>query len=145
MSATRRQSARCRHGSPVQLRGPLEELGELEAALQCAEESHATTVLVGGEAGIGKTRLVRQVAGLALRRGARVLGGACIELRDGAVPYAPLVEALRTLATELAADELDRVLGTARPELARLVPSLAEGGMLPTGTRGAAGAPVGPL
>src|SRR5262249_28742957 len=118
--------------------GRLEELGELESALARAEEGHATTVVVAGEAGVGKTRPVRQFAGLALGRGARVLSGPCIELLHGAVPYTPLVEALRTLATDLAADQLDSVLGTARPELARLVPSLAEGGAPPSGLRSAA-------
>ncbi|HKA50969.1 MAG TPA: AAA family ATPase [Candidatus Dormibacteraeota bacterium] len=120
--------------------GRLEELAELEAALGRAEAGHATTVLVGGEAGIGKTRLVRQFAGIAAGRGARVLSGACIELLESTLPYAPLVEALRTLATDLAAEELDRVLGTARPELARLVPSLAEAEAQGPGLRSAAGA-----
>jgi len=121
--------------------GRLEELGELEAALARAEEGHATTVVVAGEAGIGKTRLVRQFAGLAQGRGARVLSGGCIELLHGVVSYAPLVEALRTLATDLPGDELDRVLGSARPELARLVPSLPEGGAPAPGPGGAAAAP----
>lgn len=120
--------------------GRLEELGELEAALARAEEGHASTMVVGGEAGIGKTRLVREFAGLALGRGARVLSGGCIELLHGVLPYAPLVEAMRTLAADLPADELDRVLGTARPELARLVPSLAESGAPAAGIGGAAAA-----
>lgn len=106
--------------------GRLEELAELEAALACAEDGEATTVVVSGDAGIGKTRLVRELAGLARRHRARVVGGACLELHDGVLPYAPVVEALRTLATDLDGDELARVLGAAGPELARLVPSLAE-------------------
>ena len=51
-------------------------------------------VFVAGESGVGKTRLLRELIDTAGADG-RVLGGACIELGDDELPYAPLVAALR--------------------------------------------------
>ena len=81
--------------------------------------------LIAGEAGVGKSRLVLAATEMASARGMRVLQGGCADIGDGGVPYGPIVEALRTLARSLDAEELEAVLGSARPELARLVPSLS--------------------
>jgi tetratricopeptide (TPR) repeat protein len=54
----------------------------------------------------------------------RVLVGACANIGDGGVPYGPIVDALRTLVRGLDPEELDAVVGSARPDLARLVPAL---------------------
>ena len=51
--------------------------------------------LIAGEAGVGKSRLVAEVASMASARGMRVLIGGCANVGDGSVPYAPFVEALR--------------------------------------------------
>ena len=53
-------------------------------------------VLVGGEAGVGKSRLVGEAGAQARRHGARVLVGQCLDLEEGGLPYAPLVDMLRT-------------------------------------------------
>lgn len=76
-------------------------------------------VLISGDAGIGKTSLVSEVARDAHRRGDVVLYGRCDE--DLSVPYQPWVEVLRQLVT--AAPEA--LLAGVRPELDRLVPELA--------------------
>ena len=55
-------------------------------------------MLVAGEPGIGKTRLLEELAGLATARGARVLMGCCYEMEQN-MAYAPVVEALRPLLT----------------------------------------------
>ena len=60
----------------------------------------------------------------ARREGMTVLKGGCIDLGDGALPYAPIVEALRGYIRHAEADELDAVLGNGRSELARLDPDL---------------------
>ena len=73
------------------------EEARLDAALEAAATGHGTTVIVGGEAGIGKTRLVGRVVATARDRGATVLSGACLAAGSGAIPYAPFVEALREL------------------------------------------------
>ena len=57
--------------------------------------------------------------------GAVTLTGACLALGDGTIPYLPFAEVLRDLAGSVPARDLDRILGSAREELARLVPDLA--------------------
>ena len=93
------------------------ELEALDAALAAARAGAASTVLVSGEAGIGKTRLLAEFAARASAGGARVLIGNCIELGDGELPHAPLAAILRQLESELAPDELAAVLGPARAVL----------------------------
>jgi DNA-binding SARP family transcriptional activator len=81
-------------------------------------------VLVVGEAGAGKTRLAAAFADLAASAGAVVLFGRCDEgLR---VPYQPFVEALGSYITEVPEEVLAVQIGTAGPDLARLLPVLTE-------------------
>lgn len=82
-------------------------------------------MLLSGEAGIGKSRLVAEAVRRAEDDGAMTLVGGCLDLGDGGSPYLPLAEALRRLARTTAADRLDWLLGAARGELARVVPELA--------------------
>ena len=100
------------------------ENARLVAALDAAARGHGSTVIVGGEAGIGKTRLVEHLTITASERGATVMGGACLPTGSGASPYAPFVEALRKLARSVEPGRLAAVLGPARPEIARLLPEL---------------------
>jgi DNA-binding CsgD family transcriptional regulator/tetratricopeptide (TPR) repeat protein len=81
-------------------------------------------VVVAGEAGVGKTRLVAELINRAETQGAVVLTGRCLDVGDGVLPYAPVAEALRQLARSVDEAELDRVLGDARGYLVRLVPEL---------------------
>jgi ATP/maltotriose-dependent transcriptional regulator MalT len=112
-----------RVSSPV-LIGRSDELERLRAALQLAHDGRSSATLVAGEAGVGKTRLVAELAERARTEGAVVLQGGCILLGDGALPFAPVVEALRGFVRRAHPDELDAVLGSGRTELARLVPDL---------------------
>jgi DNA-binding NarL/FixJ family response regulator/tetratricopeptide (TPR) repeat protein len=112
-----------RASSPV-LIGRSGEFGRLRAALELARDGRSSAILIAGEAGVGKTRLVAEFVELAQAEGAAVLLGGCIDLGDGASPYAPLVEALRGYARRADAEELDVVIGGGRSELARLVPDL---------------------
>ena len=112
-----------RVSSPV-LIGRAHESGRLRALLGLAGEGRSSAVVLAGEAGVGKTRLVADFVELARESGAVVLLGGCIVLGDGALPYAPVVEALRGLVRRIPVDELDAVLGQGRSELARLVPDL---------------------
>jgi DNA-binding CsgD family transcriptional regulator/tetratricopeptide (TPR) repeat protein len=112
-----------RVSSPV-LIGRSSELERLRAALQLAVEGRSSATLIAGEAGVGKTRLTAELSGLAQDHGATVLLGGCIVLGEGALPYAPVVEALRSLVRRTDPDELERLLGQGRSELARLVPDL---------------------
>src|SRR6266508_2642132 len=70
------------------------ELGVLVDALDRAAAESPSTVLVGGESGVGKSRLVREFAAGVGER-ARVLVGVCVELGGEGLPYAPFTAALR--------------------------------------------------
>src|SRR5262249_3260929 len=103
------------------------ELQVLSGALARTLGGEHTTAVVGGEAGVGKSRLVQELIGEARRAGARVLMGSCVELDGGGIPFAPVVEMLQDVAAALPPEELDAVLGSARAEIGRLVPELDEG------------------
>ncbi len=109
--------------------GRRRELDELAAALGAARGGRGQLVLVGGESGVGKSRLVDHfVDGARAGGAARVLWGDCVDLGDSELPYGALVAALRGLvrAGDPALDEL----GPARAELARLLPELGDVGEL---------------
>jgi DNA-binding CsgD family transcriptional regulator/tetratricopeptide (TPR) repeat protein len=106
--------------------GRIEELQLLEAARRRAATTEPAVVLLGGEAGIGKTRLVTELAARCAMDGTRVLVGGCVPVGEGALPYAPIVEALRALLTDLGAAAVRELVGPSWPELARLLPALGE-------------------
>jgi class 3 adenylate cyclase/DNA-binding CsgD family transcriptional regulator len=107
--------------------GRIEELQTLEAARRRAADGEpAAVVLVGGEAGVGKTRLVAELTAHCATDGTQVLVGGCVPVGDGALPYAPIVEALRALLTDLGAGAVRELVGPSWPELARLLPALGE-------------------
>ena len=103
------------------------ELAQLRAAVVRTAAGEPGVVLIGGEAGVGKSRLLEEALGDAAVAGARVLTGGCIELGGVGLPLVPLVEALRMLVRSTPAGDLDRLLGPARGELSRLLPELAGG------------------
>jgi DNA-binding NarL/FixJ family response regulator len=100
------------------------ELAVLSAALDSAVAGDPAVVLVGGEAGVGKTRLVDEATARAREVGARVLAGSCIEFGGEGFPLGPLSDALRGLANVTPPDELESFLGPARGELVRVLPEL---------------------
>jgi tetratricopeptide (TPR) repeat protein len=106
--------------------GRVEELHVLEAALGRATNSEPAVVLVGGEAGVGKTRLVAELTARCAADGTRVLTGGCVPVGDGALPYAPIVEGLRALVGDLGASAVRGLIGPSWPELTRLLPALGE-------------------
>src|SRR3954469_20378290 len=117
------QSMPRNHVSPV-LVGREAELAALMAAFGAAAAAEPGVVLVGGEAGVGKTRLVEEAADRVRLTGARVLVGGCVELGGEGLPFMPLADALRSLMRDTPPEELDAFVGPARFELARLVPEL---------------------
>ncbi len=100
------------------------ELALLGNALDRAADGRPAFVFVGGESGVGKTRLLREFESSAQDRGARVLLGQCLELGGAQIAYAPLVSALRPLARGLAAEEAETLPLSARNALAELLPEL---------------------
>jgi len=106
--------------------GRVEELDVLEAARVRAANGEPALVLVGGEAGIGKTRLVAELTARCRAGGTQILVGGCLPAGGDGLPYAPIVEALRPLPTVLGVDPLRRLIGPSWSELARLLPALGE-------------------
>jgi predicted ATPase len=105
--------------------GRAEELGRLIAALKLAEQGNPAIVLLTGDAGIGKTRLLAEMADEARRRGARVLLGGCLEVGDVGLPYVPILAALRRFAARADDEELLVASAKGLPGLDRLLPELA--------------------
>ena len=104
-------------GSTPAFIGRVPELSALIEAFDAAGSGRAATALVGGEAGVGKSRLVRELGAHGRRNGARVLVGHCLDLEEGGLPYAPFVDILRTLERELPADEGGATIGPLRAAL----------------------------
>ena len=98
------------------------ELAELEAALRDAADGRPSLAFVAGESGVGKSRMVDELAGRAREDGGRVAVGECVELGDEELPYAPIVSACdRSSATR---SRPRRAPPAARAELAALLPEL---------------------
>ncbi len=97
------------------------ELDRLLGLLTAAAAGRPVVALVSGDAGVGKTRLVTELAAGAREHGLTVLSGRCAELAD-TIPYLPLADALRDAATgPAAAGPLIEAIAS-RPVLARLLP-----------------------
>ena len=99
------------------------ELSLLEDGLLSALRGDGGVVIVGGEAGMGKTRLVNELVARALRLGCVVMAGACSEA-ELSLPYLPFLEAIGNRLTEEDLAGLRRRLGPAADELAQLFPQL---------------------
>ncbi|MFF4900728.1 AAA family ATPase [Streptomyces sp. NPDC001068] len=110
--------------SPVFV-GRSDELGTLKDALARAEAAEPQALLLGGEAGVGKTRLVEEFAAAACRQGAVVALGGCVEIGADGLPFAPFSTALRALRAAMP-DELAAAAAGQEDELARLLPEFGE-------------------
>lgn len=102
--------------------GRRSELERLDSALTGSRSAEPLFLVVGGEAGVGKTRLVDEAAGRARESGHTVLVGGCLNVSEDAAPLAPFVEALRTLVGGLAPTDLDEVIGPARDVIGQILP-----------------------
>ncbi len=106
--------------------GRVGELAELELAFAEAAAGRPTLVLLGGESGIGKTRLVGQFERQPAHQEAVILRGEGVDQGAGELPYAPLIAALRSLVRERhpAFQALSRA---SLAQLAALLPGLQDG------------------
>ncbi|MFA3876944.1 AAA family ATPase [Streptomyces sp. MMCC 100] len=105
-----------------------------DAARASAAGGEPQALLLGGEAGVGKTRLVEEFADAASRRGAVVALGGCVEIGADGLPFAPFSTALRALRRHLP-EELAAAAAGQEEELARLLPELGEGAPVTGGGR----------
>ena len=105
--------------------GRADELAFLDASLR----DTPAALLVGGEAGVGKTRLIREFLDTAQRTtpGLRVLIGGCLQISSEGLPFAPFSAVLRQLVREMGVDGVTALLPGGNPGgLARLLPEFGE-------------------
>jgi hypothetical protein len=112
--------------------GRSDELGGLRALWSRSAAGQMLFCVVSGEAGIGKSRLVAEIAIEVHQAGARVLLGSCFE--DMALPYLPFVQALTDDMDGLPDEEARRRVGPAAEALARIVPDVARRLSMPART-----------
>jgi DNA-binding CsgD family transcriptional regulator/tetratricopeptide (TPR) repeat protein len=113
-----------------ELIGRAAALASLEELLDHLASGRGRTVLIAGEAGIGKSRLVAE---LAARAGTRLVAAGCPPLtlhgqcfeHDRVLPYAPLLDLLRAYVTACPPDRVRDELGRLAPDLLPLLPELA--------------------
>jgi len=104
--------------------GRAAELGLLDEAWRRAAAGRSAVVVVGGEAGVGKTRLVDEFTRHCQAEGVRVLVGGCIELGEEGAPFAPVVAALHGMLRGMEPEAARSWIGHGRADLARLLPEL---------------------
>jgi len=102
--------------------GRKEEMATLESALEAAKEGRGSLVVVHGEPGIGKSRLIEEFGHRAARQGARVYLGRCPEV-DGAPPFWPWTQLLRAHRLSVGEAAWEALL-EARPQLGQISPEL---------------------
>jgi pimeloyl-ACP methyl ester carboxylesterase len=103
------------------------ELDQLKEFLHATIKGKGNTVLVSGEAGIGKTRLVKELEAYAGQLGAKVLEGHC--LYESPTPFLPFREALRSIfqvsksdALPLQERKISRVIKESAPQFVQAIP-----------------------
>jgi DNA-binding CsgD family transcriptional regulator/tetratricopeptide (TPR) repeat protein len=100
------------------------EFEHLRNALDAATSGQLVAVMVGGEAGVGKTRLISEFASEARHGGVRVIVGQCVALGGDGMPFVPIAGALRDLAAQVGTDAFLGMAGPGRSVLPSLLPEL---------------------
>ena len=115
-------------GREIQLIDRVEEMNLLRQAVDRAVRGEGGLIFLWGEAGIGKTRLTRELRAYARLRGMQVLYGRCPALfrMDGVPPYVLWSEVLRDYLEAGSPEQLYRVVGFYPAEVAKLVPELKQ-------------------
>ena len=102
------------------VRGPAKGDGELKACLEDALSGRGRLVTLVGEPGIGKTRTALELATYAGLRQAQVLWGRCYE-EQGAPPYWPWVQAIRSYVRDIDAEQLHLDMGAGAADIGQVV------------------------
>ena len=101
------------------------ERAEVRRLLEQAVAGRGGLVLVGGEPGVGKTRMAEEVLVEARQRGCLAITGHCYEM-EGTPPFIPFVEMVERSARIVPRAAFREALGDAAAEVARLVPELRQ-------------------
>lgn len=99
------------------------QVAVLRHTLAAAQAGQGRCLMLAGEAGVGKSRLVAEAKTRAAPLGITILQGACFE-PDRTMPFAPLVDLLEGLCAHRPADEIARLFETTAPDLVKLFPAL---------------------
>ncbi|MEP6779355.1 MAG: AAA family ATPase [Gemmatimonadaceae bacterium] len=96
----------------------------MRTVLSHARDNRGGILLIGGEAGIGKSRLLRETAAEARQQGFALFRGACFEA-DRSTPYAPLLDLIREYSVTSSRTAVAHAFAPAATELVRTFPELA--------------------
>ena len=118
-----RRTATVGPAAEAPLVGRAAEMAALLEALDDAEAGAGRLVVIAGDAGIGKTRLLAELPRAARQRGCRVLSGHCYQTEQ-VLPFRPFIEALRQGGLAGEGDAVAGLPPPVRAELARLFPEL---------------------
>jgi DNA-binding CsgD family transcriptional regulator/tetratricopeptide (TPR) repeat protein len=124
-----------RVSSPIFV-GRVAERAALSEALERAAAGQPGIVLISGEAGVGKSRLLTETTILASALGVTAVGGICVDVAAGSLAYAPFVDIVRDLHRDGFTGSLPASM---RAEIGRLVPETATEGIEPGGGQGGQG------
>src|SRR5688500_4422205 len=98
------------------------DLQGLDRLMAQSQEGKGQVALIAGEAGIGKSRLVREAKARAPHE-TQILEGYCFQT-ESVLPYAPLLDLFRNYFITHSREEIARALGTSTPYLVKLFPEL---------------------
>lgn len=101
------------------------ETAALADALGRAADGTPSVVLLGADAGVGKSRLLAHLTDLAVAQGATAVTGHCVDLGEVGLPYLPFADALGQLAALDGARDAVLEVARTRPSLGRLLPGAA--------------------
>lgn len=110
---------------PTPYVGRASEREQLRTMLEAAVGGRGGMVLIGGPAGLGKSRLTREAAAMATKLGMAVYSGNCLDM-ESPPPYQPAIDHLEQAVRSLSPDGFRTALGVNAPEVAKLLPSLRQ-------------------
>ncbi len=103
--------------------GRQDERAQLRQLLEQASNGQGGLVMIGGEPGVGKTRIAEELIAEAEAKGFLALVGHCYDM-EGAPPYLPFVEIMQAAMKSATPEALRTALGDEAPEVAKIVPEL---------------------
>ena len=108
--------------------GRRDELAQLASAgAEVAGSGHGQMVVIAGDAGVGKSRLVQEFSDQASRDGWTTAAGGCVDVAAGALTYAALIEIFRHLDRHLGREVMAKLAGAGIDDLAPLLPGVPGG------------------